>query len=370
MTPTTLATPEGTAAFAARHPGPPGAFRRLDGLTVSSLGLGTYLGQDSPEEDDRVREAALACLAAGVNLLDTAINYRAQRGERSLGEALGRLGPLGLRREELVLCTKAGFLPFDGTVPRDREAYLRRAYLETGLAPPDTVAAGCHCIDPGYLRDQLGRSLRNLRQGAVDVFYLHNPETQLEEVPRATFERRVAAAFALCEALCAEGALGRYGCATWDGLRVPPEAPNHLSLERLVGLAREAGGPGHRFRVVQLPLSFALDEALRSPTQRVGGRPRTLLQAAAELGVAVVCSGPLAQGQVLRRPLPERLRAPFPGLARDSQRALQFVRSAPGVTAVLCGMKAPAHLRENLTILSTPPLLPEAFAAAFGAPPP
>ncbi|MCS6912183.1 MAG: aldo/keto reductase [Myxococcales bacterium] len=361
-----LATPASTAAYAARYPNLPGHFRLLDGLTVSSLGLGTYLGQSTEQDDVRCRNAVLTCLQAGVNLIDTAINYRAQRAERSIGEALLQLHRLGMERQEVVLCTKAGYLPFDGTVPRDAEAYLRRTYIDSGLVPREAIVGGCHCLHPDYLRDQLQRSLRNARIAAWDVFYLHNPETQLDEVSRQEFERRMVAAFALCEQLCSEGLIGRYGCATWSGLLRPPTEQGHLSLERLCALAREAGGAGHRFRVVQLPLSLALDEALFRPTQRVGLKERTVLQAAAELGLSVICSGPLLQGKVLRRPLPERLRRPFVGLRRDSQRALQFVRSAPGVVAVLCGMKDPAHLQENLEILATAPLGPEEFVAAFG----
>src|SRR5205085_10100246 len=101
---------------------------------------------------------------------------------------------------------KAGYLPFDGTVPRDREGYLKRVYLDSGLVPPGSLVSGCHCLHPDYLREQFARSLRNLRQDAVDLFYLHNPEQQLAEVPRAELDRRIAAAFALCEELCTAGA--------------------------------------------------------------------------------------------------------------------------------------------------------------------
>lgn len=361
-----LATPEATREFAAHHAELPGAYRDLDGLTVSTLGLGTYLGGDGTSDDELTRDAALTVLAGGVNLIDTAINYRAQRSERALGEALSRPG---ISRAQIVVCTKAGYLPQDGTVLRDPRALWQRTYLDSGVIPPGQIACGQHCLHPAYLRDQLGRSLRNLRLAAVDIFYLHNPETQLGEVARPAFLGRLRDAFALCESLCEEGLIGRYGLATWDGLRVPPEDPGHLSLREVLELGREVGGPGHHLRVVQLPLSLAMDEALFLPTQELtpGGRRAPLLLAAAELGVHVVGSAPLLQGRVLRRPLPARLCAPLPGLGRDSQRALQFARSAPGVTAVLCGLKAPAHVTEALGVLRVPPLSAEAFQAGFAA---
>lgn len=359
------ATPEGTAVFAAHFPRPPGRYRLLDGLTVSSLGIGTYLGHESPEEDDLYKEAVFACLQRGVNLLDTAINYRAQRSERVIGQCLQHLPRLGVAREQLVVCTKAGFLPYDGTVPREGPAFLRRTYLDSGLVPPGQLVAGCHCMHPAYLEDQIQRSLRNLRLRTIDLFYLHNPETQLQEIERDLFEARLRAAFALCEELCARGVLGRYGVATWQGFRAPLGGREHLSIARLCALAEEVAGPGHHLRAIQLPLNFAMTEAWSLKNQPLPGAPGpvTLLEAARGLGLSVLCSGPLMQGRVLSRPLPERLRSP--GLQRDSQHALQFVRSAPGVTAALCGMKSEAHVRENLAVLEQPPIDQADFARRF-----
>ena len=72
-----------TAAFAAAQEGfAPDFYGQLGELTVSSLGLGTYLGQGDPETDAGYRAALLAALRGGLNLIDTAINYRAQRSER------------------------------------------------------------------------------------------------------------------------------------------------------------------------------------------------------------------------------------------------------------------------------------------------
>lgn len=75
----------------------------------------------------------------------------------------------------------------------------------------------------------------------MDVYYVHNPETQLSEIPRETFHARIREAFGALEEACAEGKLSIYGAATWNGFRVAPEKRGHLSLEELVSAAREAG---------------------------------------------------------------------------------------------------------------------------------
>ena len=67
----TYATPEGTAAYAARFRPLPDAYRRLDGLCLSNLGLGTYLGQDTPADDERYQDADAALGAARKALSDS-----------------------------------------------------------------------------------------------------------------------------------------------------------------------------------------------------------------------------------------------------------------------------------------------------------
>lgn len=329
-------------------------FRPLgpDGVRVSSVGLGTYLGECSAADDGQYERSVRAALEHGVNLLDTAINYRCQRSERAIGRALTRaMHDKAIARDEVIVCTKGGYIPLDGAAPESREdywAYVTREYFDRGIMTPDDVVAGAHCLAPSYLADQIARSRTNLGLQTIDVYYLHNPEQQLDVVAPAVLHDRLRAAFGLLEERCASGEIVQYGCSTWDGFRVPPDARGHLSLDMLVTLAREVGGDGHHFRVVQLPVNLAYTEAVRAPTQQLGnGRAVTLLQAATELGIAVVASAALLQGS-LRTGLPAELRDAIPGLRTDAQRAIAFVRSLPVVTAALVGMKTVGHLKENL----------------------
>src|SRR5256884_4551537 len=213
------ATGEGTKRYAMRLVGKVVAehFRELDGLAVSTVGLGTYLGPEDGATDVLYQDAIARALELGVNMVDTAINYRHQRSERSIRTALATAISRGtVRRDEIVVATKGGYIPFDGAVPRDARAWFTETYLDTGIVKPGDVAAGSHSMTPRYLADQIGRSRTNLGPATIDIYYLHNPEPQLEGGGRQEVLTRVRAALEALEAAVPEGADPRYGPAAGD----------------------------------------------------------------------------------------------------------------------------------------------------------
>ena len=347
------ATTTGTRRFHARTEGRVTDFHRTlpRDLTASVLGVGTYLGDCSDVDDAAYAETVRAAIAAGVNVFDTAINYRCQRSERAVGHAVVEAIAAGeVRRDELIVCTKGGYVALDGEPPASREAYdrwLERELFSTGIVTRSELVRGGHSIAPRYLAYQLDRSRANLGLATIDLYYLHNPEEQLLGVDRETFRERMRLAFAFLEARAAAGEIAGYGCATWQGFRVPPDHRQHLTLAELIALARDVAGTAHHFRAVQLPVSLTMPEAARLPSQPLGRKVVTLLEAADALGVGVVASAPLMQGH-LTSGLPEATHELFPGCASDAQRALRFASSLPGVSVVLAGMRRRAHLVENL----------------------
>jgi aryl-alcohol dehydrogenase-like predicted oxidoreductase len=360
------ATAEGTARYLERLAGrsPAEHFRELPGgVRVSSIGLGTYLGREDAATDALYQRAIGRALERGINVLDTAVNYRHQRSERAIGAALAAARQGGLEREAVVVATKGGFLPFDGEVPSDPSAYVQATYVRPGIVQPGEVV-GSHCMAPRYLRDQLDRSRANLGLETIDVYYVHNPETQLGEVGRPEFLRRLREAFAALEDAGREGRLQWYGAATWEGFRVDPGEPGYLSLAELVDLAREAGGPGHRFRVVQLPYNLAMPEAFTRANQKVDGVFVSALEAARRLGLYVMASASVYQGQ-LTRGLPAVVTEYLPGFTSDAQRAIQFVRSTPGIGTALVGMKTLAHVEDNVGVAAVSPMPWEQFKRLF-----
>lgn len=366
------ATAAGTARYRDRQGDrvAAGHFREapgLDGVLVSSIGLGSYLGADTDEDDARYRAATRRVLAGGVNVLDAAVNYRSQRSERALGRGLADAVAEGVvQRDEVLVATKGGFLSFDGRPPADPAADFERRYVKPGIAKAEDMVGGCHIMTPRYLRHEIETSRRNLGVETIDLYYVHNPETQLPVVGHAEFERRLTAAFAALEQTVADGHIRAYGTATWNGYRQRPENRDYLSLERVVACARAAGGERHHLRAVQLPYSLAMPEALALENQPVGGEPASLLVAAAHFGLTVVASAPIYQGN-LARGLPAFVAQALPGLATDAQRAIQFVRSTPGVTVALVGMKNPTHVEENLAVTRVPPATQDELARLLSA---
>jgi predicted aldo/keto reductase-like oxidoreductase len=132
----------------------------------------------------------------------------------------------------------------------------------------------------------------------------------------------------------------------------------------VVAAAREVGGPDHHFRFVQLPYNLAMLEAFTGANQTVDGRTASVLEAAAAHGIYVMTSASILQGR-LARSLPAALREHVPDLETDAQRALQFVRSTPGVGTALVGMRRTAHVDENARVAQAAPLDESVFGALF-----
>src|SRR5687767_8782956 len=355
----------GTARYRARFKdAAEGHFRQVQDLWMSSIGVGTYLGQPDEQTDQRYTDAVVRAVELGVNVIDTAANYRFQRSERSIGTALTELQVRGFSRDELVICTKGGYLPFDGAPPRDVRQYVEDNFIKTGIASWGDIAGGSHCMTPRYLENQLEQSLRNMELDCVDVYYVHNPESQLSAVSSEEFARRLRAAFEFLEQSVAQGKIRNYGVATWNGFRVEPNARGYHSLGQMVEVARDIAGDSHHFRFIQLPVNLAMPEALFFQNQKVGDEWLTVTDAAHKFGVTVIASGSILQGQVARG-LPEAIRQALGSLATDAQTGIQFVRSAPGITTALVGMSNVPHVVENLALVRVAPAAPADVMGLF-----
>lgn len=319
--------------------------RIFDGLTLSALGAGTYLGPADDETDRLYEQILLEAAQGGINCFDTAINYRGMRSEKVLGKVLRSLFSKEISREQIVVATKGGYLPCEGPM-EEYEDYIRIHYLDTGLIEAKEIISECHCMSPNFLENQIATSLKNLGLECLDIYYLHNPEIQLPEVGEEAFYDRLRAAFSLFEKQVEEGKIQRYGVATWNGFR---QKKNALQLTKILDCAKQVGGENHHFRAIQLPFNLVMLEAMKIENQE---EDKTVVEIARENQIAIMVSAPLMQSQVAH--LPPRVFEKLPPERLPMLQALQFVLSTPFVTTAFVGMKQKQHWEENREALFSP----------------
>jgi aryl-alcohol dehydrogenase-like predicted oxidoreductase len=366
---TNYATEIGTAEFAERavksSKVSQNHFRKFCGLTLTSLGMGTYLGGVDEKTDVLVESAVKRSFQSGaVNVVDSAINYRFQKAERSVGRALKSLVEEGwAKREEFFISTKSGYLAPDADYKGGYERYLSEELISSGVITSGDIVDGSHCMTVPYLSHELQRSLSNLQLGTIDLLYLHNAaEAQIPVVGREEFLNRVKGAFEFFESSRKEKRIRFYGMATWTCFRTDKSSEEHLELEEVETIAREIGGKDNGFRFIQFPYNLAMPEALVSKTQEVEGKKVSLLEACTLLGIGAFVSVPLLQGR-----LTTSSHAKIPRLHNltSAQISLQFVRSSPGIIAPLVGYKDPRHLEEDIALAKESPLSSSEFRKVF-----
>ncbi len=353
-----FATSEGTKKFAQNSGVNRDNFREFVNLHLSNVGIGTYLGDADTKTDELVTNAVKQSILSGINVIDTAINYRSQKAERSVGKAIAELIQDGkISRDQIFLSTKNGYVTNDADVNLGFWEYVKEEYSQKGIIQEGDVTSGYHCMTPTYLSDQLDRSLKNLGLECVDLMYLHNAvEGQIKDVSKEKFLENLKSVFELYEQKRDEGKIKFYGMATWECFRVSSDNPQYLSLEETVSMAKKIGGENHGFRFIQLPFNMHYDQALLGKTQLFENQNISVLEASVKLGVGVFTSVPLMQGRLLAPgAMPEF------GELKPSLRALQFIRSSPGVLAPLIGQKSSEHVSENLEIMKIPSLSEDEF---------
>jgi aryl-alcohol dehydrogenase-like predicted oxidoreductase len=126
---------------------------------------------DHPSLTRQLSAAVQYLVTRGCNVIDTAPNYADGNAERAVGEGIAALYAGGLvRREEVFVATKAGIVPPSVIGPLaagDINGLGRVTVLQDGL-----------CLDPLYLRWQVGVSRQRLGLETVDCLFLHNTKSR------------------------------------------------------------------------------------------------------------------------------------------------------------------------------------------------
>ena len=306
------------------------------GLTVGRLGLGTMTwGRDTTQDD--ARALLLGLVEAGGDLVDTAPAYARGEAER----ILGRLLRTDVRRDEIVIATKAGFTFRDGerVVDTSRSALL----------------------------DDLHGSLKRLGTDHVDLWQLHAwGDAPLQE-SLAAIDHAVASGAVRNAGVCNFVGWQTAQAATWQKA-VPGRAPIVSAQVEYSLLARRA-----EVEVIPALAHFGLGLLPYSPMGRgvLTGKYRS--------GVPRESRGATDHfGWYVEPYLEPRSRAVVEAVVRAAdglgltplQVALLWVRDAPCVTAPLLGARTAAQLQPYLDAeqLSLPDEIAQALDDVSGGP--
>ncbi|CAK80842.1 unnamed protein product (macronuclear) [Paramecium tetraurelia] len=359
------ATIDGTKQYSSNNSEIPKSHFRTNyrnNLLLSSLGIGSYQGAPDQNNDIMLYGSIIdSVLSGGVNVIDTAINYRYMKSERVIGAAIRALN---IPRDQLFISSKGGYIPADG----DRgiqETQLIRELINKNLITQDDVVGACHCMHPKFLEMQLEQTLNHLGLETLDLLYLHNAaESQLPFLGYEKFYDRVAKAFEQYEKSVQNGKIKRYGMATWVCFRAKPDEDRiHVPLEKIVEIAERVGGKNHHFEYVQMPINAMMPEAFSQEWQPFKGENTQILTVARQLNVNLVISSPLMGGTLMQVPLPSDIfKCQFLGAKH-----LQFLRSIPAesIKTILIGQKANRHTKQNLEVIRVPPLTADEFWSFF-----
>ncbi len=251
------------------------------GLTVSTIGFGTYRVH---EFDPEHREALRAALLSGVNLIDTSSNYTDGSAERLVGEVLGELFNSGrIARSQIVIVTKAGYVQGSNLFEAKRRIEEKRAFSEMVEVSPDCW----HCISPDFLEDQISRSLARINLECLDIMLLHNPEYFLKSNPSLEiYYARLKKAFQYLETEVERKRIRFYGVSS-NTFPEPEGKSNFTSLDRIWALANEIK-KNHHLAVIQFPMNlFESGAALVSNNHQI-----TLLECAREYKLGTLVNRP------------------------------------------------------------------------------
>jgi aryl-alcohol dehydrogenase-like predicted oxidoreductase len=332
------ATLNGTSEYLIKSGMP---IRKSPMFCAPPIAMGTHLGEMNEEDSILYREGIEYGLMNGLNFIDTAINYRGMRSERDVGHVLKSLIERGsIRREEVIVSSKAGIIPGDieaNLVPAD---YLKKVLLDGGIIKEsdlNIVDTHRHVLSPDYYRFAIENSKKHLHLETIDLYYIHNPEISMMPLGPDLFYQQLEKLFSFFENQVQNGNINYYGFATWNGLLNAPNEEGYISIQETLNTAKRVAGEGHHFKFIQFPLNKQMNQAVKNQNQRVNGKWLTIIEAAQELGIHPTTSAPFNLGKI------------FDG-GTDPQHILKTVTHKNGVFSTMVGMKKVPHIKENIEI--------------------
>lgn len=328
----------GTLDYFAEHVDIP--WRDASWFKVSPIAIGTHLGEMTESDSLLYRESIKYALTNGINFIDTAINYRGMKSERDIGHVLQQLivEEEMLKREQIIISSKAGILPGDMDAKLVPVQYLQEIlYKNNILSPSDVniVDHQKHVLSPSYYEFAIRESRKHLGLETIDIYYLHNPELSMQVLGPEVFYEKLIPLFSFFEEQVHKGKIKHYGIATWSAFLEEPEHPGYISLEKIVDIAHLVAGKDHHFSFIQVPYNPNQSAAAHKLNQPAKGVQYSLINAANQLDVFVTTSAPFNLGKL------------FKG-ERKAESILQNTLKTDGLLSTMVGMKQLRNVQENL----------------------
>ena len=288
------------------------------GTEVTILGYGAMELRGQPRgpaiTDEAAGQVLNAVLDAGINLIDTSVDYG--RSEELIGRYLGH------RRDEYFLASKCG-CPLD---------------LPTGTPPPYP-----HDYRPANVRAGVEQSLRRLGTDRLDLVQVHmSPSREQLEQDQT---------IGTLQSLRDEGKVRFIGMSG-----ILPNLPDHLAM----GV----------FDVFQIPYSALQREHEELISAAAAAGAGTLIRGGAARGTLAADKtgqpGPigLPPGAGQERWAAAGLDGLLDGMSR-MEFVLRFTLSHPGLSSTIVGTANPEHLRANLAVAGRGPLPGDLYAEAL-----
>ncbi|WP_066175813.1 aldo/keto reductase [Bacillus marinisedimentorum] len=323
--------------------------RQTPWFQVPPIAMGTHLGDMTESDSALYRKSLSFGLMNGINMIDTALNYRGMKSERDIGAVLNMLlvDSGQLKREQIIISTKAGIIPGDidaKLVPKD---YLEKIlYKQNIISPADvnSVDHHRHVLAPDYFQFAIEQSRKHLNLETIDIYYLHNPEISMMTLGAESFYKKLQALFSFFEIQIEKKRIRFYGMAAWDAFLLHEGNPGYISLEKVVETARSVAGESHHFKFLQTPYNHFKQEAGNLANQKVKGKSYTLFQSAEQQGIFVTTSAPFHLGKVFEDGV-------------SSRKALSDIIQTPGILSAMVGMKQDVHMKENIKTLHELPAI-------------
>ena len=386
------------------------------GLTLSSIGIGTFMGDANADIDASLKAAVYDGVMKGVNVIDTAINYRGMRSEKCIGIALKRLLSSGsIIRESLFISSKGGYIPGDSdqgsSAIKTASEWAALTTVNGGIFPHNEIIGGIHCINPICLNISIAISRQNLGIQTIDLYYLNNAaEKQLGTITQQEFKNRLKESFSFLETQRKLNFIRFYGMASETSFTSDPNNILHIKLSDIIEIAKSVGGENHGFRYVQIPVSATIPYAAMIPQyngNNINGNKgiengngnkfngnengNSFLQLAGLFNISVMSCTSIGGGDYKSLQIAETLyhscihkdsiwalelnnkmidiTTKHNGKMKGSNKkslhlspagkSLLITRSTYGITTALVGMKQINHVNENVNILNLPLIPPE-----------